>query len=74
MSNVAPAKKRHGPIRPKTWALGMLCILGLCGVAALLLFFLGSLSLIGLGGIFLLLLLGALSVLLRYIYNAPPAE
>ncbi len=68
------AKKRHGPISPETWAIGMLCILGICGLAALALFFLGSLSLLGLGGIFLLLLLGALSVLLRYLYNAPPGE
>ena len=67
-----PTKRRHGPLRPETWALGMLCILGLCGAAALLLFFLGGLSLLGLGGIFLLLLLGALSVLLRYLHNAPP--
>ncbi len=50
----------------------MLCILGLCGVAAVLLFFLEVLSLLGLGGIFLLLLFGALSVLMRYLYNAPP--
>ena len=71
---MAAAKRRHGPISPETWALGMLCILGLCGVAAVVLFFLGGLSLLGLGGIFLLLLLGALSVLLRYLYNAPPAD
>ncbi len=71
---MSPAKRRHNPVRPETWALGMLCILGLCGATALVLFFLGGLSLLGLGGIFLLLLLGALSVLLRYLYNAPPAE
>ncbi len=52
----------------------MLCILGICGAAAVALFFLGGLSLLGLGGMFLLLLLGALSVLLRYLYNAPPAD
>jgi len=69
-----PTKRRNGPIRPETWAIGMLCILGLCGIAALALFFLGGLSLPGLGGIFLLLLLGALSVLLRYLYNAPPGN
>ena len=69
-----PKKRRDAPIRPETWALGMLCILGLCGIAALVLFFLGGLSLLGLGGIFLLLLLGALSVLLRYLHNAPPSD
>lgn len=71
---MTPTKRRHGPVRPETWALAMLCILGLCGAAALVLFFLGGLSLTGLGGIFLLLLLGALSVLLRYLHNAPPAD
>ena len=69
-----PTKRRHGPIRPETWAIGMLCILGVCGVAAVVLFFLGGMSLAGLGGMFLLLLLGALSVLLRYLSNAPPAD
>ncbi len=68
------AKKRHGPVRPETWAIVMLCLLGFCGLSAVTLFFLGGLSLVGLGGIFLLLLLGALSVLLRYLYNAPPGE
>lgn len=67
-------KRRHGPIRPETWALTMLCILGVCTAATLLIFFLGGLSLAGLGGMALLLLLGALSVLLRYLYNAPPAD
>ena len=52
----------------------MFCLLGFCALSAVALFFLGGLSLVGLGGIFLLLLLGALSVLLRYLYNAPPAE
>ena len=52
----------------------MLCILGLCGVAGLALFFLGALSLRGLGGIALLLILGAFSVLMRYLSNAPPAK
>ena len=67
-------KRRHVPIRPETWAIGMLCLLGTCGVTALALFFLGALSLLGLGGICLLLLLGAFSVLLRYLYSAPPVE
>lgn len=67
-------KRRHGPIRPETWAISMLCILGACGIATLVIFFLGGLSLAGLGGMFLLLILGALSVLLRYLSNAPPAE
>ena len=67
-------KRRDGPIRPETWALGMLSILGLCGAAALVLFFLGGLSLPGLGGVVALLLLGVLSVLLRYLYNAPPGK
>lgn len=71
---MSAAKRRHRPIRPETWAITMLCLLGFCGAAALVLFFLGGLSLPGLGGIFLLLLLGALSVLLRYLYNAPPAD
>lgn len=69
-----PTKRRHGPIRPETWAIGMLCILGVCGIAAVALFFLGGMSLAGLGGMFLLLLLGALSVLLRYLSNAPPGD
>ena len=71
---MSAAKHRHGPVRPETWALVMLSILGFCGIVAVVLFFLGGLSLPGLGGIFLLLLLGALSVLLRYLYNAPPTE
>ena len=69
-----PTKRHHGPIRPETWAIAMLCILGACAAATLVIFFLGGLSLAGLGGMTLLLLLGALSVLLRYLYNAPPAD
>lgn len=69
---MSSAKRRHGPIRPETWALTMLCILGVCTAATLLIFFLGGLSLAGLGGMALLLLLGVLSVLLRYLHNAPP--
>ncbi len=71
---MSAAKKRHSPIRPETWAITMLCLLGFCGAAALVLFFLGGLSLLGLGGIFLLLLLGAFSTLLRYLYNTPSAD
>ena len=70
---MSPTKRRHGPVRPETWAIVMFCLLGFCAVSAVTLFFLGGLSLAGLGGIFLLLLLGALSVLLRYLYNAPPS-
>lgn len=68
------ARRRHGPVRPETWAAVMFGLLGFCGLGAIALFFLGALSLSGLGGIFLLSLLGALSVLIRYLYNAPPAE
>ena len=71
---MSAAKRRHGPIRPETWALTMLCILGTCAAATLVIFFLGGLSPAGLGGMCLLLLLGTLSVLLRYLYNAPPGE
>lgn len=71
---MSAAKRRHGPIRPETWAITMLCILGVCAIATLVIFFLGGLSLAGLGGMALLLLLGALSVLLRYLYNAPTAD
>lgn len=71
---MSPTKRRHGPIRPETWAIAMLCILGACAAATLVIFFLGGLSLAGLGGMTLLLLVGALSVLLRYLYNAPPGD
>jgi hypothetical protein len=71
---MSPAKRRNGPVRPETWAAVMFGLLGVCAAGAVVLFFLGALSLAGLGGIFLLLLLGALSVLLRYLYNAPPDE
>lgn len=67
-------KRRHGPVRPETWAIAMLCILGACAAATLVIFLLGGLSLAGLGGMVLLLILGALSVLMRYLYNAPPAD
>ena len=71
---MSPKKRRNGPVRPETWAAVMFGILGVCGLGAIALFFLGALSLSGLGGIFLLLLLGAISVLIRYLYNAPPDE
>jgi hypothetical protein len=71
---MSAARKRHGPIRPETWAITMLCMMGFCGAGALVLYFLGGMSLLGLGGILLLLLLGAFSTLLRYLYNTPPSE
>lgn len=67
-------ERRNRPVRPETWALTMLGILGACAIATLVIFFLGGLSLTGLGGMVLLLILGALSVLLRYLSNAPPVE
>lgn len=63
------------PPTPETWALAMLGILGLLAVVTLLFFFLGAISLAKLGWLAGMLVLGAVSVGLRYLSNAgPPAE
>ena len=65
----------RNPPMPETWALVMLGILGLLAVVTLVFFFLGALSLAKLGWLAGMLLLGALSVGLRYLSNAgPPTE
>ena len=64
---------RHPPT-PETWALVMLGILGALAVVTLVFFFLGAMSLTKLGGIVGMLLLGALSVGLRYLGNAGPLD
>lgn len=65
----------HHPPTPETWALVMLGILALLAVVTLVFFFLGAMPLSKLGWIVGMLLLGALSVGLRYLSNAgPPAE
>ncbi|HSN18832.1 MAG TPA: hypothetical protein VLV87_11570 [Gammaproteobacteria bacterium] len=65
---------RHPPT-PETWALAMLGILAALTVVTLVLFFLGAIPLTKLWWILGMLVLGALSVGLRYLSNAgPPAE
>jgi len=65
---------RHPPT-PETWALVMLGILSLLAVVTLLFFFLGAISLAKLGWLGGMLVLGAVSVGLRYLSNAgPPTE
>lgn len=64
---------RHPPT-PETWALVMLGILAVLAVVALVFFFLGAMSLSKLGWIVGMLLLGALSVGLRYLGNAGPLD
>ena len=65
---------RHPPT-PEVWALVMLGILALLAVVTLVFFFLGAMSLSKLGWMAGMLLLGAVSVGLRYLGNAgPPAE
>ena len=62
---------RHPPT-PETWALVMLGILGVLTVVTLVFFFLGAMSTEKLLWILLMLVLGALSVGLRYLGNAGP--
>lgn len=64
---------RHPPT-PEIWALVMLGILGVLAVVTLVFFFLGAMPLAKLGGIVGMLLLGALSVGLRYLSNAGPLD
>ncbi|MFI5268560.1 MAG: hypothetical protein ACHQ7M_14400 [Chloroflexota bacterium] len=64
---------RHPPT-PEIWALAMLGILAVLGIVTLVFFFLGAMSLAKLGWIVGMLLLGALSVGLRYISNAGPLD
>jgi hypothetical protein len=65
--------KHHGPMRPETWAVIMLGLLGFCGLAVLAVFLIGGLSLAELGVIFLLLLLAAVSVIARYLSTPGPS-
>ena len=62
---------RHPPT-PETWALVMLSILALLTLITLVFFFLGAIPFAKLGWIAGMLLLGALSVGLRYLANAGP--
>ncbi|MFI4967847.1 MAG: hypothetical protein ACHQAU_03900 [Gammaproteobacteria bacterium] len=64
---------RHPPT-PEIWALAMLGVLALLAVVTLVFFFLGAMSLVKLGWIVGMLLLGALSVGLRYLSNAGPLD
>ncbi len=64
---------RHPPT-PETWALVMLGILAVLAVVTLVFFFLGAMSLTKLGWIVGMLLLGALSVGLRYLSNPGPPD
>ncbi len=67
------AAKRHGPMRPETWAAVMLGLLALCGLAVLAVFFIGGLTLGQTGIIFLLLLLAAVSVVARWLSTPGPS-
>lgn len=65
---------RHPPT-PETWALVMLGILGVLTLITLAFYFLGAITLGKLLWILLMLVLGVLSVGLRYLSNAgPPAK
>jgi hypothetical protein len=64
---------RHPPT-PEVWALAMLGILAVLAVVTLVFYFLGAMTLSKLGWIAGMLLLGALSVGLRYLGNAGPLE
>ncbi|HEY3858518.1 MAG TPA: hypothetical protein VGM47_02770 [Gammaproteobacteria bacterium] len=64
---------RHPPT-PETWALFMLVILGVLCVITLLLFFLGAIPLTKLWWLLGMLVLGAVSVGLRYLTNAGPLD
>ena len=65
---------RHPPT-PETWALVMLGILGVLTVITLAFYFLGAIPTSKLLWILLMLVLGVVSVGLRYLGNAaPPSE
>jgi hypothetical protein len=65
---------RHPPT-PETWARVMLSILGVLTLITLAFYFLGVISLGKLGWLTGMLVLGAVSVGLRYLSNAgPPGE
>jgi len=66
---------RRNPPTPETWALVMLGILGVLAVITLGFYFLGAIPASKLLWILLMIVLGALSVGLRYLSNAgPPAS
>ena len=60
----------HHPPTPETWALVMLGILGVLTLITLLFFFLGAIPLPKLCWLLGMLVLGAISVCLRYVSNA----
>ena len=60
---------RHPPT-PETWALVMLGILAVLAVVTLVFFFLGAIPMTKLLWILLMLVLGVMSVGLRYLSNA----
>lgn len=66
--------KRHGPMRPETWAAIMLALIGFCGLAVLAVFFIGGLNLAELGIVFLLLLVATVSVVARYLSTPGPSS
>lgn len=64
----------RNPPTPETWALVMLGILGLLTLITLALYFLGAMTTSKLLWILLMLVLGAVSVGMRYLSNAKPPE
>jgi hypothetical protein len=64
---------RHPPT-PETWALVMLGILGVLTLITVAFYFLGAMSTSKLLWILLMLVLGALSVGMRYLGNAGPLD
>jgi hypothetical protein len=65
--------KRHPPT-PETWALVMLGVLGVLTLITVVFYFLGAMSASKLLWILFMLVLGALSVGMRYISNAGGPE